>query len=122
MKIDAIKTGETTKVIVRGTAIDARPFLKSLIFNPPADNGAAPNNGGERNEAGRIKEIEFDVKSGILSGYNKQIIAGAELRFTKRGDQIKQFTFAGTIGGQPLSCNLNGGGASPQLNLVSEDA
>ena len=35
MKIDAIKTGETMKVIVRGTAIDARPFLKSLIFNPP---------------------------------------------------------------------------------------
>jgi hypothetical protein len=31
MKIDAIKTGETMKVIVRGTAIDARPFLKSLI-------------------------------------------------------------------------------------------
>jgi hypothetical protein len=123
MKIDAIKTGETTKVIVRGTAIDARPFLKSLIFNPPADNGAAlPSNGGERNEAGPIKEIEFDVKSGILSGYNKQIIAGAELKFAKRGDQIKQFTFAGTFGGQPISCNLTGGGASPQLNLVSEDA
>jgi len=122
MKIDAIKTGETTKVIVRGTAIDARPFLKSLIFNPPADNGAAPSNGGERTEAGPIKEIEFDVKSGILSGYNKQIIAGAELRFAKRGDQIKQFTFAGTFGHQPISCNLTGGGASPQLNLVSEDA
>ncbi len=122
MKIDAIKTGETTKVIVRGTAIDARPFLKSLIFNPPADNGAAPTNGGERNEAGPIKEIEFDVKSSILSGYNKQIIAGAELRFAKRGDQIKQFAFAGTFGRQPISCNLTGGGASPQLNLVSEDA
>ena len=122
MKIDAMKTGETMKVIVRGTAIDARPFLKSLIFNPSASNGAGPSNGEERNEAGPIKEIEFDVKAGILSGYNKQIIAGAELRFAKRGDQIKQFAFAGTFGGQPISCNLNGGGASPQLNLVSEDA
>jgi Protein of unknown function/AsmA-like C-terminal region len=122
MKIDAIKTGETMKVIVRGTAIDARPFLKSLIFNPPASNGAGPSNGEERNEAGPIKEIEFDVQAGILSGYNKQIIAGAELRFAKRGDQIKQFTFAGTFGGQPISCNLTGGGGSPQLNLVSEDA
>ena len=36
MKIDAFKTGETMKVVVRGTAIDARPFLKSLIFKPPA--------------------------------------------------------------------------------------
>ncbi|MGH6937003.1 MAG: AsmA-like C-terminal domain-containing protein, partial [Methylocella sp.] len=117
MKIDAIKTGETLKVIVRGTAIDARPFLRSLIFN-----GAEPSNGEERNEAGPIKEIEFDVKTGILSGYNKQIIAGAELRFAKRGDQMKQFTFAGTFGGQPISCNLTGGGAYPQLNLISEDA
>ncbi len=117
MKIDAIKTGETMKVIVRGTAIDARPFLKSLIFN-----GAEPSNGEERNEAGPIKEIEFDVKTGILSGYNKQIIAGAELRFAKRGDQLTQFTFAGTFGGQPISCNLTGGSASPQLNLISEDA
>ncbi|MGB6176989.1 MAG: AsmA-like C-terminal region-containing protein [Methylocella sp.] len=122
MKIDAIKTGETMKVIVRGTAIDARPFLKSLIFNPPASNGAGPSNAEERNAAGPIKEIEFDVKSGILSGYNKQTITGAELRFAKRGDQITQFTFAGTFGGQPISCNLTGGGASPQLNLVSEDA
>jgi Protein of unknown function/AsmA-like C-terminal region len=121
MKIDAIKTGETMKVIVRATAIDARPFLKSLIFNPSASN-AGPSNGEEHNEAGPIKEIEFDVKAGILSGYNKQIIAGVELRFAKRGDQIRQFTFAGTFGGQPISCNLTGGGAFPQLNLVSEDA
>jgi Protein of unknown function/AsmA-like C-terminal region len=121
MKIDAMKTGETMKVIVRGTAIDARPFLKSLIFNPSASN-AGPSNGEEHNEAGPIKEIEFDVKAGILSGYNKQIIAGAELRFAKRGDQIEQFAFAGTFGGQPISCNLTGGGTSPQLNLVSEDA
>ncbi|MGH6796383.1 MAG: AsmA-like C-terminal domain-containing protein [Methylocella sp.] len=122
MKIDAIKTGESMKVIVRGTAIDARPFLKSLIFNPPASSAAWPSNGDERNEAGPIKEIEFDVTSGILSGYNKQIIAGAELRFAKRGGQMSQFTFAGAFGGQPISCNLTRGGASPQLYLVSEDA
>ena len=122
MKMEAIKTGEIMKVIVRGTAIDARPFLKSLIFNPPASNGAGPSNGEDRNGAGPIKEIEFDVNAGILSGYNKQIIARAELKFAKRGDQISQFTFAGTFGDQPISCNLTGGGASPQLNLVSEDA
>lgn len=121
MKIDAIKSGETMKVIVRGTAIDARPFLKSLIFNPPASNGTRPSD-GERNDAGPNKEIAFDVNAGILSGYNKQIIAGAELRFAKRGGQISQFAFSGTFGGQPISCNLVGGSTSPQLNLVSEDA
>jgi hypothetical protein len=122
MKIDAARAGETMKVIVQGTAIDARPFLKSLIFNPPERSGAATGAGEEHKDAGPIKEIEFDVTSAILSGYNKAIITGIELKFAKRGGQIQQFTFAGTFGGQPISCNLTGGGASPQLNLVSEDA
>ncbi|HEY8030832.1 MAG TPA: DUF3971 domain-containing protein [Methylocella sp.] len=122
MKIDAFKTGETMKVVARGTAIDARPFLQSLIFKPPANDDARQSSSGARTEAGPFKEIEFDVKTDILSGYNKQIIAGAELRFAKRGDEIKQFTFAGTFGQQPISCNLTGADASPQLNLVSEDA
>jgi hypothetical protein len=122
MKIDAARAGETMKVIVQGTAIDARPFLKSLIFNPPEHGGAATGAGEEHKDAGPIKEIEFDVTSAILSGYNKAIITGIELKFAKRGGQIQQFTFAGTFGGQPISCNLTGGGASPQLNLVSEDA
>jgi Protein of unknown function/AsmA-like C-terminal region len=120
MKIDATRAGETTKVIVQGTAIDARPFLKALIFNPPEHGGIA--SGDEHKDAGAIREIEFDVTSAVLSGYNKAIITGAELRFAKRGDQIKQFAFAGTFGGQPISCNLTGEGTSPQLKLVSEDA
>ena len=33
----------------------------------------------------------------ILSGYNKAIITGAELRFAKRGDQIQQFSFLGNF-------------------------
>jgi len=122
MNIDATRAGETMKIIVQGTTIDARPFLKSLIFNPPEHIDVAAGNGEEHNDAGPIKEIEFDVTSAILSGFNKAIITGIELRFAKRGGQIHQFTFSGTFGGQPISCNLTGGGASPQLNLVTEDA
>jgi hypothetical protein len=123
MRIDATSAGDTLKVIVRANVIDARPFLKSLIFSPPGNGGAVA--GG--NEAGngttsQIKEIEFDVKSGILSGYNKQVIEGAELQYAKRGSEFKQFSFAGTFGRQPISCNLTGGGSSPQLNLIGEDA
>lgn len=122
MKIDVARAGETLKVIVQGSTIDARPFLKSLIFNPPERTGIAAGNGDEHKDLGAIKEVEFDVNSAILSGYNKVNITGAELKFAKRGGQIKQFTFAGTFGRQPISCNLTGGAASPQLNLVSEDA
>lgn len=127
MKVDVTRAGETVKVVVQGTTIDARPFLKSLIFSPPkstsagASNNAAAGNGEERKDAGSIKEVEYDVKAGILSGYNKEVITGTELVFVKRGSEIKQFTFSGTFGKAPISSNLTEG-ASPQLNLISEDA
>jgi Protein of unknown function/AsmA-like C-terminal region len=122
MKVDMTRAGETMKVAVAGNTIDARPFLKSLIFNPPEHSVIAAGNGEEHKDMGPIKEIEFDVKSAILSGYNKEIITGIELSYAKRGDQIQQFTFVGRFGGQPISCNLTGAGTSPVLNLVSEDA
>lgn len=122
MRIDAAGAGETVKVMVRGNAIDARPFLKSLIYSPSRNGGLAEGKADSRNAPGPGKEIEFDVRSGVLNGFNKQAISGAELRFAKRGSQIKQFSFAGTFGRQPVSGNLTGGGISPQLNIISEDA
>lgn len=122
MKIDAARAGETMKVIVQGTTIDARPFLKSLIFNPPEQGNIVSGTSGEHKEASPVKEIEYDVKSAILSGYNKSIITGADLSFAKRSGQIQKFTFAGTFGRQQISCNLTGAGRAPLLNLVTEDA
>ena len=46
MKIDAARAGETMKVIVQGNTIDARPFLKSLIFNPPTTSGTRASERG----------------------------------------------------------------------------
>jgi len=122
MKIEITRAGETMKVAVQGSTIDARPFLKSLIFSPPPEQTAAVSaESEEHKDAGAIKEIEFDVKSGILTGYNKGVITGIELVYAKRGDQLRQFSFSGTFGRQPISCNLTGAGGTPQLNLVTED-
>jgi hypothetical protein len=128
LRVDATGAGDTLKVVVRGSSIDARPFLKSLIFDPPGGAKAETTTGEERDKAGQGKdtgqgkEIEFDVKSDTLTGHNKQMIAGAELRFAKRGSQIKQFTFSGTFGGEQISSNLIGGGSAPRLTLVCDDA
>ena len=122
MKIDMTRAGETMKVIVQGTTIDARPFLKSLIFSPPEHSSIVAGNGDDHKDVSPIKEIEYDVKSAILSGYNKVNITGAELSYAKRGGQLQKFTFAGTFGRQTISSNLTGAGTSPVLNLVTEDA
>jgi hypothetical protein len=122
MRVDITGAGESVKVAVRGSTIDARPFLRSLIFSPPGEAAAPAAASDSMPPATASKDIEFDVRSAILSGYNKQAVTGAELRFAKRGGQIRQFSFAGTFGGQPISSNLVGGGPAPQINLMTEDA
>lgn len=131
IKIDATRVGDSMKVMARGATIDARPFLKWLISAPEPNAAAA---GGEHKDAPppidpgavkdptTIKEIELDLKSGLMSGYNKEVITGAELRIARRDDQIKQFSFAGLFGREPVSGNLTGFPAAPQINFMSDDA
>jgi hypothetical protein len=125
MKVEAAKAGETLRVIVRATTIDARPFLKYLIYSPPEQSasgaGGAKDASGPK-DAGGFKEMEYDIKSGLLSGYNKEVITGAELRFLKRGGEFKQFSFSGRFGREVISGNMTGGPTTPQLNLMTDDA
>ncbi|MBO0732825.1 MAG: AsmA-like C-terminal domain-containing protein [Methylocapsa sp.] len=121
IRLDATGAGDTMKVVVRGSSMDARPLLKSLIFDPPKGNRAASEGVGKE-AAVQAKEIEFDVKADALTGHNNQTIADAELLYAKRGTELKQFSFSGTFGADTVSANLTGGGTSPQLNLVCSDA
>jgi len=122
LSVDATGAGDTLKVVVRGTAMDARPFFKSLIFDPPKGASAEPKIAEEHDAASQPKEIEFDVKADSLNGHHNRTISGAELRFAKRGSQIKQFTFSGTFGAAQISSNLVPGDPAPRLTLVCEDA
>lgn len=122
LRVDATGAGDTLKVVVRGSSIDARPFLKSLIFNPPAGGTAAPMAAGEPDKPPQAKEIEFDVKSDVLLGHNRQAIAGAELHFAKRGSEIQQFAFFGAFGPAQISSNLIKSSQGTQLNILCEDA
>jgi hypothetical protein len=122
LRLDATGAGDTLKVVVRGSAIDARPFLKSLIFDPPRGSADEPKAAGESDKPVPAKEIEFDVKSDVLMGHNKQTITGAELLFAKRGSQIQQFSFSGTFGSEQISSNLIKSSHGTQLNVLCEDA
>jgi hypothetical protein len=135
-KIEALRVGDALKVIVRGTAIDARPFLKTLFAStpetiaPPAPVGAAGASAGVLEgsltpataSAAPIKEIDFDVKSALLSGYNKQVITAFEMKMLKHGDQYRQLSFAGRFGRDTVSGNLTGPPNGSRLMILSDDA
>jgi hypothetical protein len=119
MKIEALRIGDAVKVIVRGSAIDARPFLKTLLF-APSPRGRGPT-AAEPSVEGGGREIEVDVKASLLSGYNRFVVTGAEVRMVKRGEELRQLTLAGRFGREPLSANLTGAPAAPLFNLSTED-
>ncbi len=123
MKIDAVRVGDTVRVAIRGSAIDARPFLKTLLFVPSARKSAvAAAAAAEASQAGGVTEVEIEVKAGLLSGYNKAVVTGAEVRMVKRGEELRQLTVAGRFGREPLSGNLTGAPAAPLFNLSTDDA
>ena len=121
-KVEALRVGDTLKVMVRAATADARPFLKSLFASsaePVADPAAAPSAAAS---ASPIKEIDYDIKSTLLSGYNKQVLSGFEMKMLKHGDQYKQLSFAGRFGRDTLSGNLTGPPNASRLMILSDDA
>jgi Protein of unknown function len=122
LRVDATGAGDTLKVVVRGSSIDARPFLKSLIFNPARGGAGESKANEESDKPAPAKEIEFDVNSDVLIGHNNQTITRAELLFAKRGSEIQQFSFSGTFGAGQISSNLIKSSRGTQLNVLCEDA
>jgi hypothetical protein len=126
MKLDIAKAGDTLKLTVRGTAIDARPFLKPFAFASGGGTAPAGGAGGGSSsvkEQPAFKDIDLDLKSKLLTGFNKQVMIGAELRVAKHGDQLRQFALAGHFGREAIEGSLSGSGtAAPQLDLSTTDA
>ncbi len=130
-KIEALRVGDTLKVMIRAAAVDARPFLKTL-FASSAEPGA-PASGAVAGTpadaaspaaaaASPIKQIDYDIKSALLSGYNKQVLSGFEMKMLKQGDQFRQLSFAGRFGRDTVSGNLAGPANASRLMILSDDA
>jgi hypothetical protein len=121
MKVELTKSGDTLKFVVRGNTIDARPFLKHLTFAHPEQPG-----GGEPTpvkEAVNSKDLELDLKSMVLTGFNKQVLSNVDLHVGKHGERLRQFALSGRFGREMLSGSLsNTATPSPQLNLAAADA
>lgn len=123
MKIDISKPGETLKMTVRATTLDARPFLKSVsIASGTSTAASAPapaSSPGNSKESGFFKNIDLDVKCGLLTGNNKKALSNVDLRFVKQNDVLRQFTLTGHFGRELLSGSMTGGS---QLSIATQDA
>lgn len=118
MKLDVAKSDDSYKMVVRGSTIDARPFLKALTSTTPPDTAGKAHAAKAEKEIGSIKSFDIDLKSNLLTGFNKEVMSGAELRLSKRNAQIRQFAAQGRFGKQYFTGTTTGG----RMKIAAQDA
>lgn len=127
MKLEASKAGDTLKLVIRATTLDARPFLKTLTF-ANADETDAAGGGGHKETKDATAELaganlDVDLKAAALNGFNKRTMSSVDLHFVKNKDALRQFALVGKFGGGTIYGNLdNAGTPAPQLDLSTNDA
>jgi hypothetical protein len=113
MHVEAQKGEDGLKLAVRGTSIDARPFLKYITRT--GDDSTIQN--------GSAKDFDIDLKTALLTGNNKQAISNAELRLVRHGGLVRQFALAGKLGREPLFGSIaRTDGGIPRINITTSDA
>jgi hypothetical protein len=124
MKLDASKVGDTLKLVLRGTAFDARPFLKNLTFShseEPDESEGSAHKDTTKELAGT--NIDIDLRSASLTGFNKETMSNVDLHIVKNGETLRQFALAGRFGRGTIFGNLNNADTpAPQLDLSTDDA
>jgi hypothetical protein len=123
MKLEASKTGDTLKLVIRATALDARPFLKTLTFSHAADESDAHKESKDATADLAGANLDVDLKAAALNGFNKQTMSNVDLHFVKNKDALRQFALVGKFGGGTIYGNLdNADTPAPQLDLSTNDA
>ncbi len=106
LKADIVNSSNVIKATVRGSTLDARPFIKSLT------------EGGSSSQAGGV-DFDIDMKIASVIGANKQSINGLELNLSRRGGEDRIALLRGRIGqGNVIASGAPGG----SLRLASGDA
>ncbi len=112
MHVEAQRGEEGLKLTVRGSVIDARPFIKYVT-----------RTGDEGRNTSSSTDFDIDLKTALLTGNNKQAISNAELRLMRHGGLIRQFALAGKFGRETLTGSIGRTEAgAPRITLFTSDA
>ncbi len=121
MKLEVAKSGDTLKLVIRATALDARPFLKTLTISHEAEDADEQGKDTTADLAGT--NLDVDLKAAALNGFNKQTMSNVDLHFVKNKDTLRQFALVGKFGAGTIYGNLdNADTPAPQLDLSTNDA
>ncbi|PWB82174.1 MAG: hypothetical protein C3F11_12975, partial [Methylocystaceae bacterium] len=120
MRIEATRGGDTTKLVVRGANIDARPLLRYLTQSPTEPRAAQP--GAAKPQSASSDDFDLELKSPIVTGFGKQILANVDLKVERRGGKPRQLALTGNFGREPFAAMLTRHpSGAPQIDLSTSD-
>lgn len=117
-RVDLSRAGDLTKISVRGVNIDARPMMRSLTQN---SRERAPPTGGQSRASMSFDDVDLDLKSPIVTGHGKQILANVDLRLERRGGRLRALQFTGKFGREPVTAILERGQGVPTIEIATSD-
>jgi Protein of unknown function/AsmA-like C-terminal region len=104
-KVDVVNGPASLRASVRGTTLDARAFVKSILEGTSSGQSAA-------------KDFDIDAKIASVMGSNKQVITSMELTAFRRGGQTRLGSLRGRIGSGAVTATGTGG----ETRLMTSDA
>jgi hypothetical protein len=118
MRIEATRGADALKLVVRGANVDARPLLRYLS-QPAAE---AQSSGPASGKPPASDDFDLELKSPIVTGFGRQILANVDLRFERRGGKPRQLSLTGNFGREPLAAVLaRHPSGAPQIDLSTSD-
>ncbi len=90
MKIDVDEVRDALKVTVRASAMDARPFLKSMLSDSSARDLSA------------AKDIDLDLRAASVVGANRQSLTGVDMKVSRQGGGVRNFQLQARTGRAPV--------------------
>ena len=76
------------RVTMRGDVYDGRNFVKSSLAGEPPEPGKRKPQ----------TDLDLDIKLGTVTGHNGETLRGLDLRLSRRGGQIRNFTMKSKVG------------------------
>jgi hypothetical protein len=109
MRADIQATEDGLKIVARGNVLDARPML--LRAGAGGDAPAKSTDG----------TFDLDVKSALVTGHNGQSLANLDLRFAKRGSQLREFKLSARSGRAALTGEMGREGGQQRIIVRAAD-
>lgn len=117
MRLEASRSGEALKIVVRGANFDARPMLGSMI--------RSGGGGGEKAAGGKGfgDDLDVDFKAPIVTGHGKQILSNVDFKYESRGGRARAVALTGNFGREQLAAAMTRGqGGGQQIDVSTNDA